>query len=93
MNSKKPDVEEYLPLMLGIVGALGVFPFAVIRFVNGDYRMALLDAVLVTLLASLSYFLYRSHQVRMISMALALIAIAGVLSTIYLKGVSQVYWL
>ena len=93
MVSKKPHVEEYLPLMLGIVGALGVFPFAVIRFLNGDYRMALLDAILVALLASLSYFLYRSHQVRITSMALALIAIAGVLATIYLKGVSQVYWL
>ncbi len=93
MVSKKPHVEEYLPLMLGIVGALGVFPFAVIRFLNGDYRMALLDSILVALLAGLSYFLYRSHQVRITSMALALITIAGVLATIYLKGVSQVYWL
>jgi diguanylate cyclase (GGDEF)-like protein len=93
MDNKKPNVEEYLPLMLGIVGAIGVFPFAIIRFMNGDYRMALLDAVLVMLLGSLSFFLYKSHRVRVISLALALIAIAGMLATIYLKGASQVYWI
>lgn len=93
MDNKKPNVEEYLPLMLGIVGAIGVFPFAIIRFMNGDYRMALLDAVLVMLLGSLSFFLYKSHRVRVVSLALALIAIAGMLATIYLKGASQVYWI
>jgi diguanylate cyclase (GGDEF)-like protein len=93
MENKKPNVEEYLPLMLGIVGAIGVFPFAIIRFMNGDYRMALLDAVLVMLLGSLSFFLYKSHRVRIVSLALALIAIAGMLATIYLKGASQVYWI
>ena len=93
MDNKKPNVEEYLPLMLGIVGAIGVFPFAIIRFVNGDYRMALLDAVLVVLLASLSFFLYKSHRVRVVSLTLALIAIAGMLATIYLRGASQVYWI
>jgi diguanylate cyclase (GGDEF)-like protein len=93
MDNKKPNVEEYLPLMLGIVGAIGVFPFAIIRFMNGDYRMALLDAVLVMLLGSLSFFLYKSHRVRVVSLSLALIAIAGMLATIYLKGASQVYWI
>ena len=93
MDNKKPNVEENLPLMLGIVGAVGVFPFAIIRFMDGDYQMALLDAVLVILLASLSFFLYKSHQVRVTSLSLALVAIAGMLATIFLKGASQVYWI
>ena len=93
MDNKNTNIEEYLPLMLGIVGAIGVFPFAIIRFINGDYVMALLDAALVTLLASLSIILYKTHQVRITSILLAMIAIAGMLATIYLEGATQVYWI
>lgn len=93
VTSNKPTVEEYLPLLLGIVGAVGVFPFAIIRFLNGEYLVALLDASLVVGLAGLSWYLHNSHNVRVASISLALLAVVGLLLTNYLKGATQVFWI
>lgn len=92
VKTSKPAVEETLPLMLGIVGAAGVFPFAIIRFLNGEYLIALLDSGLVLGLAGLSWFLYKTHNARVASVSLALLAVAGLLLTNYMKGETQVYW-
>ena len=93
VNNNKPAVDEYLPLMLGIVGAIGVFPFAIIRFLNGEYLIALLDASLVVGLAGLSWYLYVTHNTRVASISLALLAVAGLLLTNYMKGATQVFWI
>ena len=93
VNSNKPIVEEYLPLMLGIVGAIGVFPFAIIRFLDGDYSMALLDTAIVVGMAGLSWFLYKTHNVRVASLSLAILAVTALLITNYMKGATQVYWI
>ena len=93
VNNNKPAVEEYLPLMLGVVGAVGVFPFAIIRFLNGEYLIALVDATLVIGLAGLSWYLYKTHKVRVASVSLALLAVGGLLLTNYMKGATQVFWI
>ena len=93
VNNNKPAVEEYLPLMLGVVGAVGVFPFAIIRFLNGEYLIALVDATLVIGLAGLSWYLYKTHKVRVASVSLVLLAVAGLLLTNYMKGATQVFWI
>lgn len=82
-----------MPLMLGIVGAVGVFPFAIIRFLNAEYAIALLDIALVVGLSGLSWYLYKTHNVRLASISLALLAVAGLLLTNYMKGATQVFWL
>jgi diguanylate cyclase (GGDEF)-like protein len=91
--NNKPIVEEFLPLMLGIVGAVGVFPFAIIRFLNGEYLIALLDTAIVIGLAGLSWYLYKTRNVRVASVSLALVAVVGLLLTNYLKGATQVFWI
>ena len=93
MKTNKPSVEEYLPLMLGIVGAVGVFPFAIIRFLNGEYTIALLDSALVAGLGGLAWYLYKTHNVRVASISLALLAVTGLLLTNYMTGATQVYWI
>ena len=93
MNNTKPTVEVYLPMLLGVVGALGVIPFAIIRFLNGEYLIALIDSGLVVGLIGMSGFLYRTHNVRVASVSLALLAVAGLLITNYMKGATQVFWL
>ena len=79
--------------MLGIVGAIGVFPFAIIRFLNGEYAIALLDSALVVGLGGLSWYLYKTHNVRVASISIALFAVSGLLLTNYMKGATQIYWI
>ena len=92
MNKKKLSVEEILPLMLSGAGALGVVPFAVMRFMNGEIALGILDSLIVSGFSILGFYVYLSGRVRIASVLITFICLGGVLSTIYIKGPAQVYW-
>ena len=79
-------------MVLAIAGALGVAPFAVLRFMNGEWVVGILDTVIVTGFIGLGALVYRTQQVRFASMALAVLCIGGVLMTVYFGGPEQVFW-
>ena len=93
VKTRELAAEEFVPLMLGIVGALGVIPFVILRFLNGEIGLAVLDATLVAGLLGLSAYLYKSHNVRLVSRALTLLAALGALATVAMLGSQQVFWL
>lgn len=85
-------MEEILPLILSASGALGVFPFTIIRFLDGDWGVGLLDACIVASFGFLGVNVYRTGNVRGPSILLAFLCVTGVISTVYLKGPGQIYW-
>ena len=91
-KNTKPSVEEYLPLMLSVAGALGVLPFAIFRFNSGDWIAGILDSTIVAGLAALAYYLYITHRTRVASICMAVLCVAGMLATVYLRGPGQIYW-
>ena len=93
MKNNNKAIEETLPLVLGAAGAIGVLPFAVMRLMSGDYLLAFLDALIVAGLGYLTWFLHRTHRVRLVSIALTLIAVTGAVATVYLRGAGQIFWL
>lgn len=91
-NRPPLTLEEFLPLMLAAAGAVGVAPFAVIRFANGDWLLGVLDAVIVISLGALANYVYRHRRVRIANIILAGLCIAGLLATTYIRGISQIFW-
>jgi diguanylate cyclase (GGDEF)-like protein len=91
-ESARESTEGFLPLILSAAGALGVLPFAVIRFMNGQWIAGTLDVIIVIGLITLGTFVYRTRRVRFASIALSVLCICGVLSTVYLSGPQQVFW-
>jgi len=89
---RKLTVEAYLPLALSSVAVLGVLPFAVIRLVNGDWMMAIVDGLIVTGFAFLGISVLRPRRVRFASVAIAILCVAGVLTTVYVRGEVQIFW-
>ena len=89
---RKLTVEAYLPLALSSVAVLGVLPFAVIRLVNGDWMMAVVDCLIVTGFAFLGISVLRPRRVRFASVAIAILCVAGVLTTVYVRGEVQIFW-
>ncbi len=88
-----PDrIAVYLPILLSIIGAAGVAPFAVLRFLNGEYIVAVLDSVLVVSLLGLGIMVYRTRKIRFASIAISILCVLGVLATVYLIGLQQLYW-
>jgi diguanylate cyclase (GGDEF)-like protein len=91
-DERRSTVESYLPLILSAAGALGILPFAVIRFMQDEWLAAVIDLVVIVGLLTLGGYVYVTRQVRAASAALAIICIIGVLATVYLIGPQQIYW-
>jgi diguanylate cyclase (GGDEF)-like protein len=91
-QSTRESAEGFLPLVLSGAGALGIAPFAVMRFMNGEYLAGVIDVVIVVGLVTLGTFVYRTRKVRFVSIALSVLCISAVLSTVYISGPQQVLW-
>lgn len=85
-------IAGYLPLILSAAGALGVAPFAVMRWMTGDWAIAAIDSVIVVGFVVLGTFVYRTHKVRAASVAIAILCVAGTLITVYVRGPQQIFW-
>ncbi len=91
-ESREKSVETYLPLILSAAGSLGVLPFAILRYMQGAWAAAIMDTLIVVGFFSFGTYVYRTHNVRMASIAITLTCVAGVLATVYIIGPQQVYW-
>lgn len=85
-------MENYLPLILSAAGTLGIFPFMVLRYMQGEWSAAIVDTVIVVGLAGMGVYIYLTRQVQVASIAIACICMGGVISTVYIIGPHQVYW-
>ncbi len=89
---RRKRIETFLPLILSAAGALGVLPFTILRFMQGNWVAAFVDAVIVVGFVALGTYVYRTHRVRAASIAIAILCIGGVMTTVYVNGPQQVYW-
>ncbi|MEX2123235.1 MAG: GGDEF domain-containing protein [Woeseia sp.] len=89
---RKLSVEAFLPLALSTVAVVGVLPFAVIRFANGDWMMASIDILIITGFAFLGVSVLRPRRVRFASISIAILCVVGVLTTVYIRGEQQIFW-
>jgi diguanylate cyclase (GGDEF)-like protein len=91
-DSRRKSTESYLPLLLSAAGALGVLPFAVIRYLNHDWLAAIIDTLIIAGFLALGSYVFVTRRVRIASIAVAMLCVAGVLATVYLIGPQQIYW-
>jgi diguanylate cyclase (GGDEF)-like protein len=89
---RKLSLEETLPLILSVAGAIGVLPFGVMRLMNGEIGVAILDFAIVIGLVALGQFVYRTRAVRAASILIMILCLGGMLATVYIKGPGQIYW-
>ncbi len=91
-ESKRKSVEHYLPLILSAAGALGVLPFAVMRFMDGEWIIGIVDSVIILGFLVLGTFVYHTRNVRIASYAISVLCIGGVLTSVYVDGPQQILW-
>jgi len=92
-SSKSKSIESYLPLILSAAGGLGVLPFAILRFMQQQWIAATIDMIVVAGFLILGTYVFRTRRVRVASILIALLSMGGVLTTVYVIGVHQIYWL
>jgi len=91
-ESKRQTAASYLPLILSAAGVLGVFPFMVLRYIQGEWVAAIVDTMIVVGLFGLGIYVYKTRRVQVASIAIACFCIGGVITTVYVIGPHQVYW-
>jgi diguanylate cyclase len=92
-NHNRKSIETYLPLILSAAGGLGVLPFAIKRFMQQEWTAAIIDTIIVTGFLALGTYVYRTRRVRVASVAIAILCMSGVISTVYVNGPAQIYWI
>lgn len=91
-RARRDTIEGYLPLILSAAGALGIGPFAVIRFMNGEWLAGIIDVIVIVGIVTLGYVVYHTRRVRYAMLAISILCVGGVVSTVYFVGPQQVYW-
>ncbi|HEX6995224.1 MAG TPA: GGDEF domain-containing protein [Gammaproteobacteria bacterium] len=81
-----------MPLILTAAGALGVAPFAVMRWLVADWPIAIIDTIIVAAFVSLGVYIYRTRKVRVAGLLVAVLCVTGTLVTVQMRGPQQVYW-
>ncbi len=91
-RSEEDSLATYLPLILSATSTLGVLPFAIMRFIQGEWLAGVIDTAIVIGMASLGVYVYRTRRIRIASIAISVFCIGGALSTVYLIGPEQIFW-
>jgi len=79
-------------LLLGTVAVLGVLPFAVIRFVQGNVVAAMVDMTLVLGIVGLVAYAFRTEKIRIASFVAAIFISVGVVVITIVNGVGSFLW-
>jgi diguanylate cyclase len=90
--SVQPTIARHMPLILSVAAAIGIAPFAVMRWMAADWPLAIIDTILVTGFIALGTYIYRTRKVRAASLLIAALCVIGTLTTVQLRGPQQVYW-
>ena len=91
-DTGRQSIESYLPLILSAAGGFGVFPFMVLRYMQGEWIAAIVDTIIVIGFAGLGIYVYCTRRVRFASFAISTFCITGVLTSVYVIGPEQIYW-
>ena len=84
--------EESILMSFSYGGAISIFPFAVIRFMQGEFIVGLVDSILVLGMLLLGTYVYITHKTKIASLVLTVFALAGMTFVVHLKGPSVVFW-
>ena len=95
MNSqfKNRSAHSKMLLVLALGTAIGILPFAVIRLIQQDWYVAILDIIVVIGMSVIFTYVYLTDNVSKASLVLILVALVANVVSFYLKGISQINWI
>lgn len=92
LERKHDEVEGALPLILAVACSLGVTPFAIMRLMDGEYFIAVIDIAIICGMILLGTWVYRTRQIRIACIVLSLMCVAGICASVYATGPQQILW-
>ena len=84
--------EEYILLTLCVAGFAGIFPFAVLRLVQGDVLLAAIDSALVLGVLIIGLYVWRERKVRFPGIVLTVFYMSGMVAVVHASDAALVFW-
>ncbi len=88
----KRSAKEYSLLAITFFTCVSILPFILIRFAQQDWKTATVDLIIALGMASIFSYVYTTRKVDIPSYILACFAVASVVTIIYMKGASHLFW-
>ncbi|GAC22283.1 GGDEF domain-containing protein [Paraglaciecola arctica] len=92
INQLQERYQLSLLLLLGTIAVLGVFPFAVIRYLDGNLTASIIDMALVLGLIVLVAYAYYSKKIRLVGAILAIFINGGAVVIAIANGINSFLW-
>lgn len=84
--------EEYILMTIAFGGVIAITPFALIRFLSGDWLIGFVDLAMVVGMLIMGILSYYSYRVDLVAIALSVLGLAGMVLAISIKGADLLYW-
>ncbi len=88
----KRSPEETIILLLCAICMLGLFPFALLRLINGELIVAAVDAIGFIGTALTFWHVYQTRRIDYAGFCLAALALAGMTLNVYMLGARDIYF-
>ncbi|MES2352617.1 MAG: GGDEF domain-containing protein [Pseudomonadota bacterium] len=91
-GKRKRSLEEVILLLLCALSIPSILPFGIYRLLQHSWMSAAVDMTLVLGMVAVMLHVWRTGRHRLASLGVTIFYSAGMLATVYLRGVSLVYW-
>ncbi len=85
--------KQWVILLIGSIGVAVTFSFAIIRFLNEQYLVGFVDLLITCPILAIVIYVCRTRETYYSSIALAVVAALGAVSSAALLGSSQAFWI
>ncbi len=92
MEPRKRSTTEKVLLGLSLMGGISIFPFSILRLLSAQWLIGIVDFIISAGMFSLFVYVFISGKSKKAAQILSVIALLGMIATIYLKGAHQIYW-
>lgn len=88
----KRTTSEKVLLSLSFLATVTIAPFMLLRWLNGDITLAIINGIISITAVIFFIFIYTTRKVNFAQNLFAVFLVVGVLVTTFIKGESQVLW-
>lgn len=86
------SIQEQVLLAFCVTGFLGIFPFAVYRFINTQWLLGIIDTSLLIIVLFIGLYVWIKRELRLPSITLTLLYMSGMIAVIHVNGPALIYW-
>jgi diguanylate cyclase (GGDEF)-like protein len=90
---RERSITEKVYLSISLFASLCIFPFALLRWYNGEVTLAIVDGIISLTLLAIFVNMLITRKVGIAKYSIAVFIAFATLTTIIIKGQSQIFWI